>query len=237
MSATLIDTDASVGTVMRMPELTTQLSTVGRRTKFTPERIQQIKNLVERGQSREQIAELIGMTVGSLQVTCSRLGISLRRPFFDTGTGLLRRGRPRSDSGKATHNPRPSGRVPLQPTKEQPQQNSQSDPVEQAQAATPHQDRARTNEAGLAKFAIKMQYRGEERTTELPLTQDMIIQLAFAAEFRDMSIGELVGELIMAMMKKDDIFQQLLEPDRTRTAKQSPMLACTNGSATTMPGL
>jgi DNA-binding NarL/FixJ family response regulator len=49
----------------------------GRRIKFTPERIQQIRNLVERGKSREEIAELIEVTVGSLQVTCSKLGISL----------------------------------------------------------------------------------------------------------------------------------------------------------------
>ena len=55
-------------------------ATNGRSIKFTPERLQQIKNLVERGMSREQIAETIGVTVGSLQVTCSRLGISLRRP-------------------------------------------------------------------------------------------------------------------------------------------------------------
>ena len=39
-----------------------------------------MRTLVERGKSREEIAELIGVTVGSLQVTCSRLGISLRRP-------------------------------------------------------------------------------------------------------------------------------------------------------------
>jgi hypothetical protein len=51
----------------------------GRPLKFTPERIEQIKNLVERGLSREQIAEMVGVTLGSLQVTCSRLGISLRR--------------------------------------------------------------------------------------------------------------------------------------------------------------
>jgi hypothetical protein len=51
----------------------------GRPIKFTPERIQQIKNLVERGKSREDIAELVGVTVGSLAVTCSKLGISLRR--------------------------------------------------------------------------------------------------------------------------------------------------------------
>src|SRR3954463_3780101 len=53
--------------------------------KFTPERIEQIKNLVERGKRREEIAELIGAPVGSLQVTCSRLGISLRRPIVNNG--------------------------------------------------------------------------------------------------------------------------------------------------------
>src|SRR5262249_19869275 len=60
-------------------------ATNGRRIKFTPERLQQIKNLVERGLSREQIAETIGVTLGSLQVTCSRLGISLRRPRPSNG--------------------------------------------------------------------------------------------------------------------------------------------------------
>ena len=51
-----------------------------RHSKFTPERIQQIKDLVARGETRERIAAIIGVTVGTLQVTCSRLGISLRRP-------------------------------------------------------------------------------------------------------------------------------------------------------------
>jgi hypothetical protein len=64
-----------------------------RQVKFSPERIQQIKNLVERGKSREEIAELIGVTVGSLQVTCSRLGISLRRPTFKNEAGSLRQQR------------------------------------------------------------------------------------------------------------------------------------------------
>ena len=48
--------------------------------KFTPQRIQQIQDLVARGETCEQIAATIGVTVGSLKVTCSRLGISLRRP-------------------------------------------------------------------------------------------------------------------------------------------------------------
>src|SRR5258708_3938177 len=52
----------------------------GRPIKFTPERLEQIRNLVERGMSRQEIAKTIGATLGSLAVTCSRLGISLRRP-------------------------------------------------------------------------------------------------------------------------------------------------------------
>ena len=55
-------------------------ASTGRVIIFTPERIEQIKNLVERGMSREQIAETIGSTVGSLAVTCSKHGISLRQP-------------------------------------------------------------------------------------------------------------------------------------------------------------
>jgi len=51
----------------------------GRRIKFTPERIEQIRNLVEHGTPREEIASIIDVTVGSLQVTCSKLGISLRK--------------------------------------------------------------------------------------------------------------------------------------------------------------
>ena len=70
---------------MTQTEFSTQLPARGRGMKFTPERIPQIRNLVERGKRREEIAELIGVTVRSLQVTCSRLGIGLRRVVFDTG--------------------------------------------------------------------------------------------------------------------------------------------------------
>ena len=74
-----------------------------RATKFTPERIQQINNLVERGKSREEIAELIGVTVGSLAVTCSKLGISLRRRMVNNGVRLLRPTRPVSRDGSSAH--------------------------------------------------------------------------------------------------------------------------------------
>jgi len=51
-----------------------------RASKFTAQNIRQIHNRVDRGKSREEIAEIIGVTPGTLAVTCSKLGISLRRP-------------------------------------------------------------------------------------------------------------------------------------------------------------
>src|SRR5262249_1998506 len=182
--------------MMQTEQLATQVPTGGRQVKFTPERLQQIRNLVERGKSREEIAELIGVTVGFLQVTCSGLGIRLRRVVIGNGMGWLRRGGPHN--GTSTYTASRRGGVP--PISGQPQQNSQSGPVEQPEATTPHEERVRTDEMGLANFAFRMKYKAHERTSELPLTQDMIGQLAFEAQFRNVSIAELVGELLIAIM-------------------------------------
>jgi hypothetical protein len=196
--------------MMQTERPATQLPTYGRRVKFTPERVQQIRNLVERGKSREEIAELIGVSVGSLQVTCSRLGISLRPVVFDNGMRLLRRDG--SHNRTSTYSASRLGGVPLPPMSGQPQQNSLSEPVKQPEATTSHEERARANEMGLATFGLTMKYRGHERTTELPLTHDMIMQLVFEAQFRNKRIGELVGEVLLAMMKRD-VFQHVLEPN------------------------
>jgi len=120
----------------------------------------------------------------------------------------VRRDEPRS-GGVSTTSPSHGGdSALLQWSKERPEQNSRSGPVEQAQAPTPWQEWAkRANDGG---FAIKMRYRGEERTTELLLPQDMIGQLAFEAAFRNMTIGELIGQLIVAVADKD-LLQTLLE--------------------------
>jgi hypothetical protein len=48
-------------------------------TKFTPQAIEKIRESVAQGVSRDEIANLLDVPVGSLQVTCSKLGISLRR--------------------------------------------------------------------------------------------------------------------------------------------------------------
>jgi len=177
----------------QIAEFGTPTPSRGRQIKFTPERIQQIKNLVERGKRREEIAELVGVTVGSLQVTCSRLGISLRRANFNNGIVSLRRNDPRLKRVAAPGSD--SALLHLE-------RNSQPGAMEQVQAPAPRQEvEQKVNEPGAATFAIRMQYRGKERTTELPLTQDMIGQLAFEAAFRKVSIGAFIGELIVAVVK------------------------------------
>ena len=59
-------------------------------------------------------------------------------------------------------------------------------------------------------FSLRMQYRGAERTTEIPLTQDMMRQLAIEAWVRDMKIGEVVSELFIAVFKRD-LFHSVLD--------------------------
>ena len=143
----------------------------GRQTKFTPERMRQVVNLVERGKSREEIAELVGVTVGTLQVTCSTLGISLRNPGSTPERVICGQAK----SAPAMELPRPKGSAaPRQMVDCVPQSPLQPPPAEQDQIATLHPAWARTYEQGAVSFSLRMQYRGEERTTEILLTQDMI---------------------------------------------------------------
>jgi hypothetical protein len=134
----------------------------GRSIKFTPERLEQIRNLIERGMSREQIAETIGVTVGSLQVTCSKHGISLRRPKLNNGVGHA----PHKLNNGVGHGPR-----------------SRND--------TPAQDRR-------AELALRLRYRGIDRTVELPLSEEVLGRLVIEAHFRNLSISDLTAKLIIA---------------------------------------
>ena len=177
-----------------LAKFSSQVPPRGRPMKFTQEKIQQIRNLVERGKSREEIAELIEVTVGSLQVTCSKLGISLRRPRLDNGIRHLPRGAVPSN-GSSTSDPSCDVSVPLQPIGEGSRQDSQPGPPEQTRYTTPHQGRPKAKEVDFANLTLTMHYKGEERTTKLALTPLAIGQLALEAGLRDMSIGELVGEL------------------------------------------
>jgi hypothetical protein len=61
----------------------------GRQRKFTPENIARIKDWVAQGVGRDEIANQLEVTIGSLQVTCSKLGISLRKRSSANGNGAI----------------------------------------------------------------------------------------------------------------------------------------------------
>ena len=103
--------------------------------------------------------------MGTLQVTCSRLGISLRRP-----------------------------RVKLLPPKP---------------AIAP----TRSVRAGreIATFTINMKYKGQEHSTQLPFSPDVIGRLALEASFRDQEIGELAKDILVSVFEKGLVEELLSE--------------------------
>lgn len=171
-----------------------------RQTKFTPENIRQIQNLLDRGKSAEEIAEVIGVTPGTLKSTCSKLRISLRRPRFDMGTGLLRhRQRPIRSASQKTE--RGAGQPHANHVAGESTPTFERLPMDQEPTVVPQP------QSSSATFAILMSYKGEQRTVELPLTDRMIAHLAIEAEFRATTVSELIANLIteIAMNDKFDV--------------------------------
>ena len=162
---------------------------LGRRpTKFTADRIELIRNLVERGTSRDEIARLLDVSLGSLQVTCSKLGISLRRSVADNG---LRRREQQHRNGGVRYNPIGLANAASRRSDEHVRSSSDnaSDPVH---------------------FAVTVRYRDVERATDLALTAAMIARMTAEAHFRNMRIHELVGDLITATLHKN-LVQRVLD--------------------------
>ena len=107
------------------------------------------------GVSRDEIANRLDVTVGSLQVTCSKLGISLRR-------------------------------------------NQERKTEEKSQVAA--------HDAPLAKYTLTMSRQGEVLASDLPLTSREIEgRLALEATFQDLRITQLMGQILVAAIKKDMI--------------------------------
>jgi hypothetical protein len=154
----------------------------GRPVKFTPERIDQIKNLVERGKSREEIAEMIDVTPGSLSVTCSKLGISLRKKLVNNGVRLL--GPPRRPSLSIVHT------------------HERSD-------EKPAEDRLECPAPDAPRFSLRMEYKGAACGTEFAFIPEMVERLALEAELRGLRIGELIRDIVLSTVK-NDFFREVL---------------------------
>jgi hypothetical protein len=155
-----------------------------RRSKFTPERIEQIRDLVALGKSREEIAGLLGVTVGTLQVTCSKRGISLRRrPKFSAASSL---------PGHEV----PYKRAPIPSPVKVNSVRFAFEQVDELLQDALHNEIAARSQADGANLALMMHLRGRERTVPLRLPSKVIVALALESQLREMSLGQLVGEIV-----------------------------------------
>jgi hypothetical protein len=113
------------------------------------------------GKSRDEIAEIIGVTTGTLQVTCSKLGISLRRPSFDLGTGLLPKQQPRrhqnGSSKQSNAQPESEGQCAKGPPLV-----SEGPKTGEAMARAPKHT---------AVFTLRMEYKGQHQLICLSMRQ------------------------------------------------------------------
>lgn len=178
-----------------------------RQTKFTPANIRQIVNLLERGKSKEEIAEIIGVTPATLQVTCSKLGISLRRSTF-CAAGVSR--------------PRPAQfqNSPLQGLNEETAAASRDEQIQTTPEAANvdehhtiiqlHPNQPSTENADSNGVALTIRYKGEQRIVNVPLDRNALGLFALEAEFRSASIGDLIGRILISVAK-NDLFKSVLD--------------------------
>ena len=160
-------------------------------TKFTPERLEQIRNLVALGKSREEIAGSLGVTVGTLQVTCSKRGISLRRrPKLDTELNLLEHEVPYTGGAIASPVKVNSVRFAFE------QVDEFLEDAQHDEAAAPKPADTEPHQGEEASLALTMHLRGRERTVPLRLPRKVITELALESQLREMSLGQLVGEIM-----------------------------------------
>jgi hypothetical protein len=188
-----------------------------RQTKFTPANIRQIINLLERGRSKVEIAEIIGVTPATLQVTCSKLGISLRRPAVD-GAGVLRQRRPPPQSGTIP-NVRELNQETVQPASRDERIHAAPEAAsvdEDHTIVRLHARQRLTESTGSNGVALAIRYNGQEKIVDLPVDRNVLGLFALEAEFRSMSIGDLIGQVLLSTAK-NDLFQSVLKQSRSHS--------------------
>ena len=185
--------------------------------KFTEANIRQIINLVDRGTSPADIAEIIGVSLGTLRTTCSKLRISLRRPKIDNGIRLLRH-RPAGQSSAPTsmviHTDASKTLIPIE---RNPMEDELGDSAvngkksEELVTAPTNSNAERT-----ATMAVVMRYKGQTHTADLPLSHELIAHLAIEAGFRGISLVHLIAQTIESIVRKDHFDLLLGQIPKTR---------------------
>src|SRR5262249_55736008 len=149
--------------------------------------------------------DVIGVTPATLQVTCSKLGISLRQPRFNTGTGMVRTSRARTRS-------RPENAAISHSTDLAQSAKGETDkpPGEKAlvkegnaPAKVHHPGREAKDRSEPGKFTITMHYKGQQRTSEIALSPETIARLGLEAEFRGLRMAELLSQVLAAVIEND----------------------------------
>jgi hypothetical protein len=180
-----------------------------RGTKFTATNIRQIRNLLERGKTKEEIAEIIGVTVATLQVTCSKLGISLRRPTNNEPA-----------LGKLTHSSHvvastiKEGGCDPAPGGNGHQRAGAASPVE-AWHGTPKQAAKTTRVADSTPppMGLILRHNGETRTVELAVDRNVLGLIALEAQFREMAVGDLISRILTVVGNSELLARVLRESD------------------------
>jgi hypothetical protein len=187
-----------------------------RQTKFTPTNIRQIINLLERGRSKEEIAEIIGVTPATLQVTCSKLGISLRRPSC-VAAGVSRPPLPQKSHLQELN----EETAMVANHDKQFQLTPEAVKVDEDHTIIHlHPNQLSTENLSSNGVLLTIRYNGEERAINVPVDRNALGMFALEAEFRSASIGELIGQAL-ASIAKNDLFKSVLDghPLTPRNAK------------------
>jgi len=188
-----------------------------RAKKFTEANIRQIINLVERGTSPADIAEIIGVSLGTLRTTCSKLRISLRRPKIDNGIRLLRRRPARQSAASASIVIPTEASRTLKPIERKPMEEELRDtPVDGTGSEEPVTAPTNSKAGRQATMAVVMRYKGQTHTADLPVSYELIGHLAIEAEFRGMSLVHLIAQTIESIVRKDHFDLLLGQIPKTR---------------------
>ena len=167
------------------------LTPKGRVLLFTPERIEQIRNLRERGKTVDEIAELIGCTVGTLRVRCSQLGISLKNAV---PTIMQKKGK----NGNSEQEFKPANG-----------DSAEFTPIETPKKSPPLAPAPSSD----AIVSLQLSSHGRTKTVPFNISSETLAALMMMAELHNMRFADLLA-LIINRIVQYDLVEQVLRVEK-----------------------